>query len=264
MKRGTSSNKFRWASLLLFLAVSPCLMGQATAPSGAPLWEKVDEGFEVMSGQLNGQPYLTFIKIRALRIDPERFQLKMIDSRAFGAERMEIKALVRKAQALAAVNGGFFLPDYRPLGLLIVDGREANPLRNTDWGIFLIQDNRPRIIHTKEFQPGKNISQALQVGPRLVVDGKEMRLKKQAARRSALGITFNNQVVLLNTEETEAYAQDLARFFRLLESEGGLECRDALALDGGPSAQMYAEYKTLKIDLPGGWAVPNGVGVFKR
>jgi len=224
----------------------------------------VDEGFEVMARQLDGLPYQTFIKIRALRIDPERFHLKVIDSRAFGAERMEIKALARKTQALAAVNGGFFLPDYRPLGLLIVDGREANPLRKTDWGIFLIQDNRPRIIHTKEFQSEKTISQALQVGPRLVVDGKEMRLKKQAARRSAIGVTFKNQVVLLNTEETEAYAQDLARIFRLPESEGGLECRDALALDGGPSAQMYAEYKTLKIDIPGGWAVPNGVGVFKR
>ncbi|MDO8957066.1 MAG: phosphodiester glycosidase family protein, partial [Deltaproteobacteria bacterium] len=165
--------------------------------------------------------------------------------------------------ALAAINGGFFLPDYRPLGLLIIDGRETNPLRQTDWGIFLIQANRPRIIHTKEFQNEGTISQALQVGPRLVVNGRELRLKKQLAKRSAVGITFKNQIILLNSEDTDVYAQDLARIFHLPESEGGLECRDALTLDGGPSAQMYAEYKSLKIDLPGGWPVPNGIGVFK-
>ena len=187
-----------------------------------------------------------------------------MDSRAFGSDRMEIKALARKAGALAAVNGGFFLPDHRPLGLLIVDGRETNPLRKTDWGIFLVQENRPKIIHTREFQNGETISQALQVGPRLVVGGKELRLKKQVARRAALGITFKDRVILLCSEETSLYAQDLARIFRLPQAEGGLECRDALSLDGGPSAQMYADYKSLKIDIPGGWAVPNGVGVFKR
>jgi hypothetical protein len=103
---------------------------------------------------------------------------------------MDIKTLARRAQALAAINGGFFFPDYRPLGFLIVDGREVNPLRKADWGIFLIQDSRPRIIHTKEFENDGTISQALQVGPRLVVDGKVKIMKKQLSRRSALGITF--------------------------------------------------------------------------
>jgi exopolysaccharide biosynthesis protein len=127
-----------------------------------------------------------------------------------------------------------------------------------------MQDNRPRIIHTKEFQSEGNINQALQVGLRLVVEGKEKIVKKQAARRSALGITRNRQIILLNTEDTDVYFQDLARIFRLPASEGGLECRDALALDGGGSAQMYAEYKSLIIDIPGQWAVPNGIGVFKK
>ena len=79
-----------------------------------------------------------------------------------------------------------------------------------------------------------------------------------------MGITTKSQVILLNTEDTDMNAQDLARIFHLPESQGGLECRDALTLDGGPSAQMYADYKSLKIDIPGGWGVPNGIGVFKK
>jgi len=256
--------KLSWASLLLALATSPILPSQASSSPAGNLWQVVDEGFEARSIQLDGQPYQTSIKLQVLRLDLERFQLRLIDSRAFGSDRMEIKTLAKKARALAAVNGGFFLPDSRPLGLLIIDGREVNPLRKTDWGVFLVQEKRPKIIHTREFQNEGAVSQALQVGPRLVVEGKEMRLKKQAARRSALGITFKNQVILLCSEETIIYAQDLARIFRLPESEGGLECRDALSLDGGPSAQMFAEYKSLKIDIPGGWAIPNGIGVFKR
>ncbi len=240
------------------------MMGQTGNSAILSPWQKIDEGLEFKSGELNGQPYETNIKLQVLRIDPQKFPVRMIDSRAFGVGNMEIKSLARRAQAVAAINGGFFLPDYRPLGLLIVDGKETSPLRNADWGIFLIQDNLPRIIHTKEFPKDKPVLQALQVGPRLVVDGRELRLKRQVARRSALGITFKNQVILLNTADTEAYAQDLATIFHLPESAGGLECRDALTLDGGPSAQMYAEYKSLRIDIPGGWPVPNGIGVFKR
>jgi uncharacterized protein YigE (DUF2233 family) len=239
-------------------------MGQATKTSVENVWQKIDEGFEVMSMQLESQAYGTSSRLKILRINPDRFPIRVIDSRAFGVDRMEIKALARRAQALAAINGGFFLPDYRPLGILIVDGRPANPLRKADWGVFLMQDKRPRIIHTNEFHIEGSITQALQVGPRLVVEGKEKIMKKQVARRSALGITRNQQIILLNTEDTEVYLQDLARIFGLPPSEGGLDCRDALALDGGGSAQMYAEYKSLNIDIPGQWAVPNGIGVFKK
>jgi len=240
-------------------------MGQAPfcSPSNNS-WKKLDEGFEVRSMHFQGAPYQMPFGIRALRVDLDRFPVRVIDSRNWGTPRMDIKTLAQKAHALAAINGGFFLPDYKPLGLLIVDGREASPLRKADWGIFLIQENVPKILHTKDFTPDRNISQALQVGPRLVVGGRELTLKKQLARRSAVGVTYKNQVILLNTGDTEAYTQDLARVFWLSEEEGGLACQDALTLDGGPSAQMYVEYKSVKIEIPGGWGVPNGLGVFKR
>lgn len=244
---------------LFFLGTGHNSLASADSP-----WQKIDEGLEYKSVRVEGLPYQALMKLTILRVGWEKFQVRILDSRDHGVDRMEIKALTRKAQALAGINGGFFLPGFRPLGLLVVDGKEANPLRKADWGIFLVQDHLPRIIHTTEYQNGRNISQALQVGPRLVVNGRELQMKKQFARRSALGVTLKNQVILLTTEDTDVYAQDLARIFHLPESQGGLECRDAMALDGGPSSQMYAEYKDLKIDIPGGWGVPNGVGVFKR
>ena len=224
----------------------------------------MDEGFEYRSLQLQGQSFQTPFRIHAIRVALNRFSIRVIDTRDLGANYLDVKAMVLKTQALVAINGGFFQPGYKPLGLLIVDGRETNPVRKADWGIFMIQENLPKIIHTTEFLPDKNISQALQVGPRLVVGGRELTLKKQLARRSAVGVTYKGQVILVNTDDTDAYAQDLARVFWLTEDEGGLGCRDAMTLDGGPSAQMYAEYKAVKIDIPGGWGVPNGLGVFKK
>jgi uncharacterized protein YigE (DUF2233 family) len=251
--------------LLIFLGtILFLLMGQEVSFSADFPWQKIEEGFDFKSLQVEGDPYQSLISLKILRISLDKFQVRVLDARAFGEIKLEIKELARKAGALAAINGGFFLPGYKPLGLLIVDGREVNPLRKADWGIFLIQDNSPRIIHTAEYLTDRNISQALQVGPRLVVSGRELQMKKQVARRSALGITTKSQVILLNTEDTDINAQDLARIFHLPESQGGLECRDALTLDGGPSAQMYADYKSLKIDIPGGWGVPNGIGVFKK
>ncbi len=232
-------------------------------PSSAS-WQRVDEGFEFQTLQLENPPYDSVLQLRVLRVDPRKFQVRVIDSRAFGSDRLTIKVLAQKTGALAAINGGFFTPDWKPLGLLIADGFELNPLRRTDWGIFIIQNGQPRIIHTSEYRNEKGISQALQVGPRLVVEGQEVRLKKQAARRSAIGVTFSHQVVFLNTDQTEVYAHDLARIFRLPESKGGLECRDALSLDGGPSAQMYVDYKFLKLQISGGWGIPNGIGIFHR
>jgi hypothetical protein len=250
--------------LLLTLLAFPFLMGQVPLSPASNSWKKADEGFEVRSITLQGPPIQVPFKVRAVRLDIERFPIRVIDARDLGVNRLEIRTMVQKTQALGAINGGFFLPDYKPLGLLIVNGRETNPLRKADWGIFLIQENVPKILHTKDFLPDRGISQALQVGPRLVVGGRELTMKKQIARRSAVGITYKNQVVLANTEDTDAYAQDLARIFWLSEEEGGLGCKDALTLDGGPSAQMFVEYKSVKIDIAGGWGVPNGLGIFKR
>jgi uncharacterized protein YigE (DUF2233 family) len=263
-KENKRAEKVKRVPLYCFFILFPLLAAQGGHSYDEFPWQKIEEGFEFKAAQIDGQPYQSLIKLKVLRVGLEKFQVRVLDTRVYGTDRLEIRLLAKKAQALAAINGGFFTPEYRPLGLLIVDGKEVNPLRRADWGVFLIQENRPRIIHTNEFQNDRNISQAMQVGPRLVVNGRELQMKRQAARRSALGVTMKYQLILLSTDDTDVYAQDLARIFHLPESQGGLECRDAMVLDGGPSAQMYAEYKDLKIDIPGGWGVPNGIGVFKR
>jgi hypothetical protein len=60
--------------------------------------------------------------------------------------------------------------------------------------------------------------------------------------------------------ETTAFA----RFLADPPDQGGLGCRDALNLDGGPSTQLVAKLPALSLSLPGGWGVPNALVVVPR
>src|SRR5690348_17088898 len=57
----------------------------------------------------------------------------------------------RAPDVVAAVNGGFFDEHRAPLGLRIADGTVRVPLRpRADWGVLLIDDQRARIVHTRD------------------------------------------------------------------------------------------------------------------
>jgi hypothetical protein len=48
------------------------------------------------------------------------------------------------------------------------------------------------------------------------------------------------------------------------EIEGGLECTDALNLDGGSSTQLYANVRLFKINVPGINAITDAILVVPR
>jgi uncharacterized protein YigE (DUF2233 family) len=66
-----------------------------------------------------------------------------------------------------------------------------------------------------------------------------------------------NIVVLVVSTKVEATA--FARFLADPPDQGGLGCRDALNLDGGPSTQLVVKLPGLALSLPGGWGVPNAL-----
>jgi len=161
------------------------------------------------------------------------------------------------------VNGGFFLPDRSPLGLVISDGVKLNPLRRADWGVFYIARGRPHIVHTRDFKESDAISQAIQSGPRLVADGRPFKLKRQTARRTAIAIDAAGRILLVFTLVGSPLASDLAEILRRQEPEGA-GARFALNLDGGPSSQAYVETGGMHLRLDGGWPVPTAVALALR
>jgi uncharacterized protein YigE (DUF2233 family) len=166
--------------------------------------------------------------------------------------------------AIAVVNGGFFDPRGRPLGLVLADGQVRNPVRDADWGVFWVAGTTAGVVHTQQWRtahpPG--VRQALQAGPRLVVAGRALSLKAQSARRTVVCVRRPTEVVLLVSERVDARA--LAEWLATEAKRGGLGCWHALNLDGGPSTQLSLRAGEVSVEVEGGWGVPNGLAVVAR
>jgi hypothetical protein len=212
--------------------------------AAAVAWAPVSTGVEHLHLSEGG------IDAELLRFDLTRFRPEVV---VLGAERPRTAAALREETgALAAVNGGFFDEGWRPLGLRIAGGKQVVGLRpRVDWGVLILRGGRARIVHSREFRADPSIEQAIQVGPRLLVDGQPMRLKPQAARRTAVALDRDGRFLTL----VATYAAvDASRLADLLAHLG---FDSALMFDGGPSSQLSAATGALRLDLRGGYAVPD-------
>ena len=126
------------------------------------------------------------------------------------------------------------------------------------WGALVIDGKQGRIMLGGDIRDPLDHRLIVQGLPRLLVGGKVPQLKPQVAERTAV-CAGGNIVVLVVSTRVEATA--FARFLADPPAQGGLGCRDALNLDGGPSTQLVVKLPALALSLPGGWGVPNALVV---
>ncbi len=194
------------------------------------------------------------VAITALRVAPNRVHI-------VAGAKLEAAAWLQKTRSLAVVNGGYFDTQGRSLGLRIFNNKRTSDLHPADWGVFLVEGNRARILHTRDYKAlrdkGKThrVLEAVQCGPRLVVSGKFTQLKAQWARRTALGIDKNGQVVIAVADGELSFAAWQKTW------RDDLGCPNALNLDGGGSTQMSLDAGKTVREIGGGWPVPDAVAV---
>lgn len=200
----------------------------------------------------------------AFRVDLRRAEIRVVDARTLGGRATARELRERTPGAVLAVNGGFFDETGEPMGLVLSDGQEKNTLRRTDWGVLWVAGDHAGIVHTRTWRdaPRSDARHALQSGPRLVVGGRPVKLKAQVARRTAVCLRSPSDLVLVVTEAVGL--RPLAEFLARKPAAGGLGCLDALNLDGGPSTQLSLEAGPRRMDISGGWGVPNGLVVLPR
>jgi len=220
---------------------------RADAPRAAvppAFWRPVADGF------LRGQ--LSLGRTELFRIDLSRYATAVVVP---GKEAPRTAAEMRAARgALLAVNGGFFDENGKPLGLRIEDGQTRIKLRpRVDWGVVLLRAGSAAIVHSRDYVEEPNVMGAIQVGPRLLVDGRPTRLKPQSARRTVVGVDRSGRWLTVGTSRDRVLAEDLAAAL------AGLDVHAAMMLDGGPSAQLSAKIGTTAVEIPGGYSVPDGL-----
>lgn len=139
-------------------------------------------------------------------------------------------------------NGPIFAPGYRPLGLLVIDGKQLHPLNRQKGagnffiqpnGVFFISAGKALILDTNEYvEKERGPTLAFQSGPLLVADGTVpaaiTKLSGAKYRRSAIGILANGRVAIVHTETRltlaafAAYLADTAKLKHALYLDGAV------------------------------------------
>ena len=201
--------------------------------------------------------------LHAFQVDPSKLRIDVVTA-SNEIEGSMASELAKKARAMLVINGGFFTPEHKSIGLIIKDGKELSSFHNTSWwSVFSVGGGGPKISAAKDFKRTEGLRMALQVGPRLVVDGRIQKLKASVALRSAVGITKEGKVIIAITHGQGISLEELAKRMSTSRANGGLECPNAMGLDGGGSSQLYAKMKNFELSLPGIARVTNGLAVFQ-
>lgn len=204
--------------------------------------------------------------IHALKIDLSQYKLQLAIAEDDRNQIETVRDLTINNKGIIGVNGGFFSQELKPLGLRITDSRQRNPLKFTPWwGVFYIAKQQPYIVSLREFKPSREIQFAIQSGPRLVSNNKiPTSLKPGTDSRTAIGISKDNKVVLVVTENLSLTTKQFAQILNAKQGEGGLECKSALNLDGGSSTQLYVGINNFSLDVSGYSAVTDAILVISR
>jgi uncharacterized protein YigE (DUF2233 family) len=155
--------------------------------------------------------------------------------------RTSVAEVMQGANALAGVNGGYFEPDYTPLGLLVTDGRAVAPLRKARLlsGVVSAGDGRVQILRTAEYPAKAKPKNARQCGPFLLDRGAPVAglNDTRAARRTFVATAGGDMAVIGYSS-----AVTLAQMSAILAKPGVIpevKLQRALNLDGGSSSGFW-------------------------
>lgn len=233
-----------------------CILSVMPAYLIAAGWRSLGAGIEYIN--IPYQFLSPWSQIHVIRINLNYNFFSIITARELSQKSAEIVEYIRKTDGLIAINGGFFDKAYKPLGLRISERQykvQKKPI--SWWGIFYIINNKPKIINMKDFKEDRQIDFAIQAGPRLLINRKIPALKSGIAERSALGITKNNEIIVIVTENAPMSTITLAGIMR----SSPLNCYDALNLDGGSSSQLYAKIDDFRLHVQGFSSISDAIVV---
>jgi len=163
--------------------------------------------------------------------------LRVIDN----PEGESLSAIMKREKCACGVNGGYFDPEFKPIGLRISDGRTFWPLRRARMitGILMQSDRDIDVIRVGEFSHAKKITAAIQSGPFLVEASKHVRglNDSQRARRTFAGIADTDRALLGICSDVSL--AELAKILATTPVAEKSKIRRAINLDGGSSSAFW-------------------------
>jgi hypothetical protein len=174
-----------------------------------------------------------------LALFPARsFKLRVIDQ--LSEPRVELSEAMRRENCLAGVNGGYFDPDYNPIGLLIADGKTVAPFQRARLlsGVLTASGNKVQLLRVGEFSREQKLNAAVECGPMIVDLGNRVHGLEatRLARRTFAAVTTGDRVALGFCSNVT-----LADLSKVLTTQlaADLKIQRALNLDGGSSSAFW-------------------------
>ena len=228
-----------WAATAPLHAQSPAwtLSKSETLPAPEGLTHRV----QTLAGGSASSPETATLHF--VSFDATRHTFAVYDQGELG--RSTLAEALAKHHALAGTNGGFFQPDFDPVGLLLAEGNLVEkPARDSRLlsGALVVTGHHIELKRSQEPLPGKNAVQAVQAGPFLVEFGQIIPGLNDArsARRTAVFTDGKLRWGLVSTS-----ALTLEELGRILADPAllpdGLKIDKALNLDGGSSTALWVQ-----------------------
>jgi uncharacterized protein YigE (DUF2233 family) len=181
--------------------------------------------------------------------------------------RNDLAHVMARENCLAGVNGGYFDPDYAPIGLLISDGKMIAPLQRARLlsGVLSVSPRGVQILRVREFSRKQKLDAAIQCGPFLVDQGQRVRELEEtrAARRTFAAVDGVDRAALGFCSEVSL--SNLAKVLAAIRLAENFKIQRALNLDGGSSSAFwFARENGAAYSTPEQKTVRDFVGVVPR
>lgn len=154
--------------------------------------------------------------------------------------RLDLEEAMARGNFLAAVNGGYFDPEYRPIGLLIVDGTMIAPLQKARLlsGVLSASPKKIQISRVAEFSLNQKPDAAVECGPMIVDLGRSVRglESTKIARRTFVAVATGDKAVLGFCSDVTL--SDLSNILAIVAIPD-FKIQRALNLDGGSSSAFW-------------------------
>ncbi len=205
------------------------------------------------------------VELQFVMFDSRSYALQVIDQPEDWSGGGKITECLRKAGAIAGVNGGFFTPQFTPMGHMIANGHKTGAWQQNKLltGAFVV-DAQPRLLWNAEVNRS-SARELVQAGPRLVDAGRAVPNLERSKHTTRTFIATDGEHRWLFGIARSTSLGELAAILATPHLLPGFHIQRALNLDGGHSSALY--YRTAdghEHSDPGWSTVRNYLGIVPR
>jgi hypothetical protein len=247
-------------------------------------WQKLDKGLELGIFASPRPSEVGDSLIRVLRIDPNRFEFKLLNASASGQGRsLTAKKWCLQNGLVAAINASMYQTDYKTsVSLMRSQTHVNNPRLSKDMSILAFDRQSLAIPLVKiidrqceDFHTWKNKYGTLVQSIRMIsCKGRNVWTQQpQKWSTAAIGIDHQDKVLFIHVRSPYS-THDLINIIKMLP----VDISRAMYVEGGPEAQLYIRNGGKEYEFTGSsetffnensdkkisWPVPNVVGITLR